>query len=382
LIVRPNDRNMNQNERAYYLDWIRIGVILLLVPFHSAITFTTSGDGFIRYPQHVPAMDIGLWFLSIWIMPVLFVVAGSASFYSLQHRTWWQYEGERRMKLLIPLLAGILLVCPPMAYLRARFMGSFQGNLFQFYPRFFTNGSYPQGDFNWGHLWFLAYLYVFAVILLPLFMKMKREQARTSVVAASATLEKGLWIYLAALPLMVIYALLSPFFPGQYNLIWDWAHFTLFLVLVFYGFLFALNDRILENIQRIRTFSLVFTCLLFIAAASLRTSAIGAALSPLFSAYHVLMLFAMVLAVLGYARQFLNLPNRLYHYLNNASFPFYIFHFLPVTIASYYIARSDFNIWLKYLVIIVFAYAATFALYEIIRRVPVIRFIFGIRPGR
>jgi glucan biosynthesis protein C len=373
---------MNQNERAYYLDWIRIGVILLLVLFHSAITFTAQGDGFVRYTQSVPAMEIGLWFLSIWIMPVLFVVAGCASFYSLQRRTPWQYERERRGKLLIPLLAGLLLICLPMSYLRARFMGSFQGNLFQFYPRFFTNGSYPQGDLNWGHLWFLAYLYVFAVILLPLFVRITKKQERQAVVAASTILERGPWIYLAAIPLMVIYSLLSPFFSGQYNLIWDWAHFTIFLVLVFYGFLFVVNDRILDNIQRIRTFSLVFLCLLFVAAASLRTSSVGTALSPISAAYHVLMLFAAVLAVLGYARRFLNRPNRLYRYLNNASFPFYIFHFLPVTIASYYIARSDLNVWVKYLIIVVFAYIATFALYEIIRRIPVVRFIFGIKPGR
>jgi glucan biosynthesis protein C len=373
---------MNQNDRAYYLDWIRIGVILLLVPFHTAVTFATHADGFIRYPQSVPAMDIGLWFLSIWNMPVLFVVAGIASYYSLQRRTQWQYARERRGKLLIPLLAGFLLLCPPMAYLRARFMGSFQGNILQFYPRFFTNGFYPQGDLNWGHLWFLAYLYVFAMILLPLFMRMTREPGRASVVAASAILEKGLWIYLAAIPLMFTYAPLSPFFPGEYNLLWDWAHFTLFLVLVLYGFLFAVNDRILDNIQRIRTFSLVFACLLFVAAASFQTSGTGAALRPVFSAYHVLILFAAVLAALGYARQFLNRPNRFYRYLNNASFPFYIFHFLPVTIASYYIARSDLNVWLKYLIVVIFAYVSTFALYEIVRRIPAVRFIFGIRQGR
>jgi glucan biosynthesis protein C len=372
---------MNQNDRVYYLDWIRIGVILLLVPFHSAITFAARGDGFIRYPQSVPVMDIGLWFLSIWIMPVLFVVSGIASYHALQHRTCRQYARERRAKLLIPLLAGFLLICPPMAYLRALFMGTFQGSLFKFYPRFFTGEVYPRGDLTWGHLWFLAYLYVFTLILLPLFMRMTREQTRARLVAATAILEKGLWIYIAAIPLMVSEMVLRPFFPGLQNLVWDWANFTLYLLLVLYGFLFAVNDRILDNIQRIRVFSLILAVLLFVTAVSLHISGIGPAVSRISPAYNVLMLFACVFTALGYAQQFLNRQCRLYHYLNNASFPLYILHFLPITVAAYFIARSDLNVWLRYLIIIVLAYPSVFALYEIVRRIPVVGFVFGVKAG-
>jgi peptidoglycan/LPS O-acetylase OafA/YrhL len=379
-IVGKMAGKMNQNDRAYYLDWIRIGVILLLVPFHSAITFTARGDGFIRYPQSVPVMDIGLWFLSIWIMPVLFVVSGVASYHALQYRTRREYLRERRAKLLIPFLAGLLLVCPPMAYLRALFMGSFEGSLLQFYPHFFTGGVYPKGYFNWGHLWFLIYLYVFTLILLPLFMRMMRERTRALVVTASAILEKGMWIYLAAIPLMFTQTVLSPFFPGHYNLFWDWAYFTLYLGLVLYGFLFAINDRILDNIQRIRMVSLGLAILLFVPEAFLRISGMGTALGPISPAYNVLILFASVFAALGYARQFLNQPYRFYHYLHNASFPFYILHFFPITVASYFIARSDLNVWLKYPIIVVFAYPSTLALYEIIRRVPVVGSLFGIKP--
>jgi len=371
---------MNRNDRAYYLDWIRIGVILLLVLFHSAITFSTHGDGFIRYPQSVPVMDIGLWFLSIWIMPVLFVVSGFASYRALQYRTSKQYLRERRAKLLIPFLAGLLLVCPPMVYLRALFMGSFEGSLLQFYPHFFTEGAYPKGYFNWGHLWFLIYLYVFTLILLPLFMRMMRERTRALLVAASAILEKGVWIYLAAIPLMFTQTVLSPFFPGQYNLFWDWAHFTLYLGLVLYGFLFATNDRILDNIQRIRTVSLVLAILLFALEAFLQISGMGTVPGPISPAYNVLILFASLFAALGYARRFLNQPSRVYYYLHRASFPFYILHFFPITVASYLIARRDLNVWLKYLIIVVFAYPSTLMLYEIIRRIPVVRSLFGVKP--
>ncbi len=127
---------MDQKERLFYLDWIRIIVILLLVPFHSAISFTVPGDVFIKYPQHIPSLGYVLWFLSIWIMPALFLVSGIAAYHALQRRTAEQYARERRGKLLLPLLAGVLLICPPMAYLRALYLGSFQGGFFRFSPSF------------------------------------------------------------------------------------------------------------------------------------------------------------------------------------------------------------------------------------------------------
>ncbi|MFZ0932569.1 MAG: acyltransferase family protein [Syntrophobacteraceae bacterium] len=373
---------MNQSTRAYYLDWIRIGVILLLVPFHSAVSFTRMGDAFIKYQQSALAMDIGLVFLSIWIMPVLFMVSGAASYYALQHKTPKEYARERRTKLLKPFIAATLLVCAPLSYLRALFIGSFHGSFLQFYPLFFTNGAYPRGNFNWGHLWFLVYLFVFTLILRPFFVRMTVERASARLVAASSILEKGLWIYIVVIPSMFTETLLRPFFPGLQNLFWDWANFTLYLVLVFYGFVFAMNDRILDNIERIRTFSLVLAIFLFVVAAYLRLSGMGPVMGRMFPAFKALMVFAWVFAVLGYAKRYLNRQGRFYKYLNNASFPFYIFHYVPITVAAYFIARSDLNVWLKWVVIIVLAYPSTFALYEIVKRIPVLRFLFGVKPGR
>ena len=369
---------MAQDSRAYYLDWIRIIVILLLVPFHSAITFTVHGDGFIKYPQNVPLMDDFLWFLSIWIMPVLFLISGMSAYFALERRTPAQFARERRSKLLLPLGAGFLLVCPPLSYLRALFMGSFHGSLIQFYPHFF-NGAYPRGNLNWGHLWFLAYLFVFTLILLPLFVRMRREPLRTRLAEASAVLEKGLWIYLIAAPLMITESVLRPIFTGMQNLIWDWANFIFYLALVFYGFIFAINGRILGNVQRIRAIFLGMGIVLFAGAVASRRMGVASPLARVFPAYNVLMVFSWVFAVLGYAKKLLNMRNRVYSFLNEASFPFYVFHFLPITMVAYFIARANGNVWLKYILLVVVAYPSTFGLYGIVRRIPYLRGAFGIR---
>jgi hypothetical protein len=373
---------MDQKERLFYLDWVRIIVILLLVPFHSAVTFTVHGDGFIKYPQHVRSLEYFLWFLSIWIMPALFLVSGIAAYHALQFRTAAEYARERRSKLLLPLLAGLLLVCPPMAYLRALYMGTFQGSFLRFYPHFFSEGPYPQGNFNWGHFWFLAYLFVFTLIMRPLFARARREGLRQGLVKASLVLERGPSIYVVAIPLMLTETILRPHFPGLQNLVWDWANFVLYLVLVFYGFVFAVNNGILDNIYRIRLFSLCFGIVLFAVAVAWRVSGVARSMAPVFPAYNVLMVFAWVFALMGYARQWLNRKSGLHTYLNTASFPAYVFHFLPITATAYLIAHSDVSPWLKYALTVLLAYPLTFAIYECVRRVPVLRSLFAIRAGR
>jgi glucans biosynthesis protein C len=91
------------------------------------------------------------------------------------------------------------------------------------------------------------------------------------------------------------------------------------------------------------------------------------------------MIFALIFAILGYAKAFLNMKNRLYSYLNNAAFPFYIFHYLPITMLAFFIARESMNVWFKYLIIVFCTYLLTFLLYEIVKRITFLRFLFGIK---
>ncbi len=352
-------------------------MVLLLVPFHSFVTFTPTGDSFVKYRMDAPVMDIILRFLSIWIMPVLFVAAGVSSFHSLQSRTPGQYASERREKLLIPLLAGFILVCLPLTWLQSIFKGSFEGGFLQFIPAFFANGLFPRGYLNWGHLWFLDYLFVFSLILLPVFVRLKREPFRSKLVKVSSILERGVWIYLAAVPLMLAHTVLRPFSPGPQNFINDWANVASSLVLFLYGFIFAANPAILENIRHIGRFSLIAGLVLFAANLLIWRPEFHLPLGSIRPAYFALMVFAWTFAVLGYAAKYLNGKNRFYAYLNRSSFPFYIFHYVPITILAFFIANSDVNVWLRALALIAVAYPVTFIIYEIVRRISFVRYLFG-----
>ena len=34
-------------KRVYYLDWIRVSIVLILIPFHAAVTFSHIGNGYV-----------------------------------------------------------------------------------------------------------------------------------------------------------------------------------------------------------------------------------------------------------------------------------------------------------------------------------------------
>ena len=64
----------------------------------------------------------------------------------------------------------------------------FDGSYLAFYPHYFE-GVYPQGNFSWHHLWFLAYLLVFSLAALPLFLYLRAEPGRHGPARRAASLD-------------------------------------------------------------------------------------------------------------------------------------------------------------------------------------------------
>jgi hypothetical protein len=81
--------------RRHDLDWLRVMAVLLLIPFHSARVFDVWDDFYVKSPH----LSRGLtWavvgFLSPWHMPLLFVLAGAATWYALGYRSAGGYAAS------------------------------------------------------------------------------------------------------------------------------------------------------------------------------------------------------------------------------------------------------------------------------------------------
>jgi len=159
--------------RLHYIDNLRWMCILMLFPFHTAVVFSAGWYGYYVTSDYTSNAAY-LFVISVlpWIMPLLFCVAGLSTKFALQKRTPVVYLKERVTKLLVPFLAGLVLICPIMAYYALKFHAGFTGSYADAFLHFFssiTNIQDPTGftgDFGFDHLWFIIFLFVISVAAL------------------------------------------------------------------------------------------------------------------------------------------------------------------------------------------------------------------------
>jgi len=150
-------------DRQYYIDWLRILLILSVFLFHIGMIFN-SWEWHIKNDQtYGGALPYIMIHLHNWRMPLLFLISGAGTYFALGKRTPGQYLAERFRRLFIPLIAGIFTLVPVQVYIEKSAQYS---SLPEFYTHMFE-GIYPAGNFSWHHLWFIAYLFFLALIISP-----------------------------------------------------------------------------------------------------------------------------------------------------------------------------------------------------------------------
>ncbi len=88
-------------ERRYDVDWLRVIAVFSVIALHSAVIFS-FGQFIVQHTQHTLTVDTIVTFFSIWVIPLLFVLAGAATKFSLDRRTSKEYSSERVKRLLVP----------------------------------------------------------------------------------------------------------------------------------------------------------------------------------------------------------------------------------------------------------------------------------------
>lgn len=97
------------------------------------------------------------------------------------------------------------------------------------------------GSFN--HLYFLVYLFAFTVILLPLWLYLRKPARQRLVECLAAFLSRSWAIFILALPISIIEGALGTEPLGAWNR-FAWAPF------IVYGFLFACDGRFGQALRR------------------------------------------------------------------------------------------------------------------------------------
>lgn len=375
--------NASPKGRQYSIDWLRVIAVFLLIPYHSAMIFVTWGFH-IKNASTSEGLTAFNAFLGMWQMPLLFVLSGAGTWFALGFRTAREYVRERFRRLFVPLAMGMFLVVPPQVYLERLQRRQFAGSYWSFYPHIF-DGIYPAGNLSWHHLWFLAYLIVFSLILLPVFVRFKTERGRAFAGRLAPRFCRPGRLLLLALPLMVVEATLRVRWHGDPNLIDDWANFFYYLTFFGVGFLLYSHETFAEAIERQRTLflGLALGCVLVLKGLEWTRLRPAWGYSPgnmAFLAFGAFNAWCWVLALLGHSRRYLNFTSGILRYLAEAALPVYVLHQTIILMIGFHVIQWEASIMAKFLVVLLTSLLATLAVYELlVKRFRVTRFLCGMK---
>lgn len=382
-----------KSARRYDVDWLRVLAVCVLVMIHTAAIFdpypTTSVKGKPSWPLILFATFVHEWRLS-----VLFIVSGAGSYFALGFLTGREFVRSRFKRILIPLVAGTLLVVPFHLYYW-QFLGNpgYGKSFPQFYASimqgFFLGGKFGVGreSLHWAHLWFLFYLFVASLLALPLFLYLRREPGRRLVSRLASFTEKKGAIFLYALPLVLVEVILRPIRPGAPRLIIidDWAYFCLYFIQFVYGFLIFSEERIRRALESHRAVALglgfltscAYIYVTFGGLLPVKGYNLKYALFMVLSGFNI---WFWCVAIFGYGGRYLNFNHRFLPFANAAVYPVYVLHLPIITVIASWVLRWPIGVAAQFTIIVWGTIGVSVAIYElIVRRTPVTRFLFGLK---
>jgi len=319
------------------------------------------------------------------------MISGVGVCFALRHRDRGQFFRERSIRLLVPLVFGILVLVPPMVYLEKRFLGEVAISFAEFYPQVFTKGVYPTGHLSWHHYWFIAYLYLFCLLGWSVFAYINSAEGAQRMVRWCTRMTRSAGLYLPIGVLLLVEIPLRPLFPGFRDLIHDWASFAHWFVVFVLGYLFANDVRLLDRALALRCHSLV-VAMLTTSILFWQFSDDSGAFTPLndgqvsvweylwFCLVRMTNAWCWLLVCLGFAARYLNKPSSALRYLTQAVYPLFCLHLTIIVTCAYVVVPLSWPIGAKYLAITTATLVLTFVLYEfVVRRIPGLPVLFGLK---
>ena len=353
--------------RRHWIDNLRWVTVLLVLLYHVIYFYNNKGvfggiGGFGDGPQY---QDIIMYVLYPWFMPMLFLLAGISARYALEKHSPKEWFKARTRKLLVPSTIGLF------------FFGVFIG--------WFGAQTAPEPSLEalpmpikyiiWsisgiGPLWFIQDLWLLSIVILIVRRLDSKDRLYNACGKAGVTaiILIGVLLYLGHQTLIQKPAPLTT--EGLRNLYKPQFYLIPFLT----GYFVFSHERV-QNIVGKLWISLMATA--SVAGIILIISTFGQDCTspeylgaPLTNIYGWL----MCLAMMGWFKACFDRTDRFATYMTRSSYGIYIVHYLIiVSLGSYLKLKTQLSPLCIYPILTVAVFTLSPLLYEIIRRIPFLR---------
>ena len=380
--------------RRFDLDWVRVTLFFLLVPYHAAVGFTSYGQfvfGVANDTQGGAGLERALLFINTFRLHALFLVSGAGAWVMLHRIGPLSFVAARALRLLVPLvLAGLSLNMlsqwwtsdqPLVGFARNWVMAPELGHLL--------------------HLWFIVNLMLYALMLLPLHLLMQTGFGIWFRERVSAIWRFGFGFGLLILTPLPLVAVTLAWKPHEIATGGEGHRFVVYFGFFLLGYFVMDRERFWKELDR-RLSLVVFLAVVAsglvlgsVILASQMSEDFAALLdvggwaafipSPyngLFVTYMVMSVclgWWMSLAFLGVAARFLTAPSKLITRLNSSVYAIYIVHFFLIVVALSFVAKLPQSWQFEWLAVTIWTLVGSWVIFWLADLTAVTRVLFGIK---
>ena len=364
--------------RKHWMDNLRWVTVLLVLFYHVFYFYNNKGvfggvGGFGEYPQYRQYQDVVMYILYPWFMPLLFILAGISARYALQMQSAKEWFKTRTRKLLVPGTIGLFVFHWMVGYFNT-VVASRQG-VFDGMPAIAK--YFMMAISGTGPLWFIQVLWLLCLVLL--------------LVRAIDRKDK-FWNLCGKANLVVVILLGVLFWVGEQTLIKNPRPESLdgllnlykplfYLVPFLLGYFVFSHDEVQEKLEK--AWIPLLACAVVAGTVLIITTFGQDNTSPQYlgSPLNCLYGWLMCLAMMGWFKARFNRTGAFAGYMTRSSYGIYIVHYLVIAslgyMMKYYTSLAP---WMMYVILFLAVMVLSPVIYEIIRRIPFVRWcVLGIK---
>lgn len=362
--------------RKHWIDNLRWVTVLLVLLYHVVYFYNNKGvfggiGGFGVYPDVPQYQDVVMYVLYPWFMPLLFLLAGISARYALEKHSARDWLKARTRKLLVPGTIGLFVFHWMVGYfntVEATRQGVFDG-----VP---AVGRYFIMAFSGtGPLWFIQVLWLLSLVLL-LVRRIDWQDRLHGASGKAFSVKYGLvWVILLGLFFWLgEKTLIMEPRPQSFDGLWNLYKPLFYLVPFLLGYFVFSHDAVQEKLSK--AWIPLMVCAIVSGGILIGTTFGQDNTSPQYlgSPLNCLYGWLMCLAMMGWFKAKFDRTGAFAAYMTRSSYGIYIVHYLVIASLGYMMKiYTQLPPWSMYAILTVAVFTLSPLLYEVIRRIPLMR---------